>query len=476
MKQIALLLISFFYVPSAAQSALDTVWTISRNSGLEDEAWAVCVDDSNFLYWATFQRENSIKEQFVIYKLNEAGQQIWESKHYGITWWNRAFNIKERGDYVYSVGTGAINGVLNGPIDAVIICYNKTNGDTAWIRNYNQGFGYEEIDGLELADDAIYISGWTKSQGGTAQQDVLLLKMDYSGNFIDTAVWGSPGFDEANGEMVLDDSTIYIAGRWNATGPASLFDGDGLIASFNRNDLSFKDSAIYNGGSFMDDALGLGTDGTYLFAVGYTTNFGNSQQLSIWKYDKQLNLVWDTAWGGAGNEFARGIIQAPDGTMFISGNISSSPSAPTDIFLMKMETNGDILWYKTLTTDSSDLSHNLIEHNGSIYITGNSKSTASGNFDAWLIKTSHLTAISQYVGSSDYSWEASPNPFHNELIFIGLSAEQGNKTPIEVFDITGRKIFYDVPLSARYQLQTTNFLPGVYFIRYGSTTQKFTRY
>ncbi len=476
MKHLLTFLTAFVLCSAAltAQTPPDTLWTIARNGGLEDEAWALCADDSNYLYWATFQKENAIKEQFVIYKLDEAGNQIWESKHYGITWWNRAFAIKEKDDYVYAAGTGAINGVLNGPIDAVIICYRKSDGDTVWIRHYNQGYGYEEIDGLELQPDGIYLSGWTKSAGGAEQQDILLLKMDYNGNFLDTAIWGSPGFDEANGEMVMDDSTIYVAGRWNATGAASLFDGESLIASFNRSDLSFKDSAIYDGGNFMDDALGLGTDGTYLYAVGYSTNFGNSQQMLLLKYDKQLNLIWDTAWGGTGNEFARGIIQAADGTLLIAGNISSAPSAPTDIFLMNITTGGHILWYQTLPTDSIDLSHNIIQHNGYVYITANSKSPGSPHYDAWLLKIGlAVNGINETVnGVSGICLY--PNPVSNQEIEVEVSADLTG-SQIQIFDTKGELVFQSKIQNLKSKISLPSIPSGLYIAKCGPISRKFIK-
>ncbi len=463
---IAIIIFCFsFLLSSFSQGTLDTVWTITRGGNLNDEAWAIASDDSNYLYWATQQQQNGIQEQIIIYKLDENGNQIWESKHYGITWWNRAFNIKERGDYIYAAGTGAINGVLNGPIDAIIICYRKSDGDTVWIRHYNQGFGYEEIDGMELMDDAIYLTGWTKSAGGLAQQDILVLKMDYNGNFLDTAIWGSPGFVEANGEMVIDDSTIYITGRWNSTGATSLFDGDGLMASFNRSDLSFKDSAIYDAGNFMDDALGLGTDGNYLYAVGYSTNFGNSQQMTIWKYDKQLNLIWDTAWGGAGNEFARGIIKMSNGHLLISGNISDAPADPTHIMLMEMDLNGTILWYKTIGTDSADACHNLIEKNGFIYITGNSKGLNHPNNDAWLLKVGNLFSNIEEQENSNLKLQIFPNPVGEEFNIGNLQLTLNTDNRICIYDETGREIYSSTVSSPVLKINSYSWSSGIYFLK-----------
>ena len=112
----------------------------------------------------------------------------------------------------------------------IILALDLQDGSVVWETTYDQGYGYEEVDGLVADGDEIYVSGWTTSQENG--NDVGLLKLDRQGTILWSRSWGSPGWDQADGQMAVDDEYIYISGRYN--GKDYLSGGYGLLACFSK--------------------------------------------------------------------------------------------------------------------------------------------------------------------------------------------------------------------------------------------------
>ncbi|MDZ7821591.1 MAG: hypothetical protein U5N26_07125 [Candidatus Marinimicrobia bacterium] len=59
-----------------------------------------------------------------------------------------------------------------------------------------------------------------------------------------------------------------------------------------------------------------------------------------------------------------------------------------DIWLIKTDENGDMLWTKTYGGTNSDIGHSIIQtDNSGFIIVGYTQSYGAGNKDIWLIKT-----------------------------------------------------------------------------------------
>jgi len=307
-----------------------------------------------------------------------------------------------------------------------------------WDTTWDQGYGYEEIDGLVIKDDGIYVAGWT--EGETTQMDVVLHKLDFNGNFLWTQIWGSNGFDQSDGHMVVDDSVIYIAGRYN--GINEIFGGDALLAAFDRVDGNYKWHTTW-GGSAMDDALGMAGDDDYLYQVGITGSF-TGNKIFILKYDKAGVLQWDTLWGDSGAEKARAITVGDDGYIYIGVNTSSYGAGSDDIALLKCSPDGDPLWYKTWGGAQAEAVHDIVVRNGFAYLTGSTVSYSSNIFpDALLLKAPiDLQSISVEHNPDNqqlHLYQNFPNP-SSDITTISFSIPQDAFVTLKVVDLLGREI------------------------------------
>ena len=103
---------------------------------------------------------------------------------------------------------------------------------------------------------------------------------------------------------------------------------------------------------------------------------------------------------------------------------------------------------------------------------------ANGNYTVYVKNTSGCVVQQNVVVSgveelriTNYELRIFPNPASDEFTVYSLQFEN-KKTQLEIFDVTGRKIFEAVPQSSIFNLQSSIFSNGIYFFKVGNTTRK----
>jgi hypothetical protein len=358
-----------------------SLWYRLRGGEKLDQGWGVDVDSEHNIYFATYQQApGKLFTDMVIYKFSPNGDELWQA-HWGGKYQEKAFVVRVHEPYVFVGGTTytSANDLYAG--DMVILALKSDTGDLVWDYEWGQGFGYEEVDGLVVDGESIYISGWTT--GEKTSCDIGVLKLNMNGQLEWVSTWGSDGWDEADGQMVVDDQFIYVAGRYNAN--SILTGGKALVAKFNKSDGKYVSHVTWGGAQF-NDALGLGSDGVYLYAVGLTLSYGSNGQIFLLKYDKDLNLIWEQIWGGKNGETARALGIDPQGNILIAGQTDSYGNGGNDIVLLQYSPQGHLNWYKTWGGTASEGALDIVMDEWIGYIAANTKSFGSGQDDALLIK------------------------------------------------------------------------------------------
>ena len=126
------------------------------------------------------------------------------------------------------------------------------------------------------------------------------------------------------------------------------------------------------------------SDGGFLF-IGYTWSFGNEQQVYAIKTDHHGNLEWEKSYGGTMWEVGSSVVELNEGGYAITG-FSNSPgisSGNTDVLLLKINSNGDIIWLKAYGNNeypNHERGNDLVELNdGSMMIVGSRDRYTSGS-------------------------------------------------------------------------------------------------
>lgn len=130
------------------------------------------------------------------------------------------------------------------------------------------------------------------------------------------------------------------------------------------------------------------------------TNARGSYDFWVIKNDEDGTLLWENSFGGTGIEIAQDIAKTVDGGYVITGNTFSNDTdvvdnkGESDIWLIKINDEGGLVWQKTFGGSAFDAAESVtLSKDGGFIIIGNSKSNDkdasdnAGENDIWLIKT-----------------------------------------------------------------------------------------
>jgi len=367
--------------PSEGQDSvmvIQPVWNITRGGPRADEGWGVAVDDEGNVYLAGFDRISHATADVFLRKFTPEGVELWHT-YWGGAFDDEAFIVTVEDDFVY-VGGRTFKSFLLTSADMFVLKFDASNGSLMWSRTWDGGNGYDEVDGLVVDGNSLYLAGWTT--GASTQIDIAVLRYDVDGTFIWSRSWGTAGVDEANGQIAVDENYIYVAGHYNAL-PLG-FGGDAVLVAFNKTDGDYAWHTTW-GGDGLDDAFGMAMDSVFIYSVGITNSFGGDL-IFLLKYDKRGSLVWNVTWGGEGSELARSVAASDDSVyIFVAGNTMSFGEGDFDVVLLVYDQAGNLILSETWGGPMLDQSHGMAMDGPLIYVAGETRSYGAGAEDAFLL-------------------------------------------------------------------------------------------
>ncbi|GEM_PF-1869571 len=133
------------------------------------------------------------------------------------------------------------------------------------------------------------------------------------------------------------------------------------------------------------------TDRGYLIA-GYTRSFGvGGADVYLIKTDSLGDTIWTKTYGGINDDFGRSVKETFDGGYIIGGYTYSFGVPGSDVYLLKTDSLGNVLWTKTFGGDSIDKAYSIdVTFDKGYIIAGYTNSFGSGNLDVYVIKTDSL--------------------------------------------------------------------------------------
>ena len=214
--------------------------------------------------------------------------------------------------------------------------------------------------------------------------------------------YGGTNWDQAFSVHQTSDGGYIVAGYTNSFG-AGVYDFFLIKTDANGNIIWAK---TY-GGTDDDRAYSVQqtSDGGYIVA-GYTNSFGEgSRDIFLIKTDANGNIIWAKTYGGTGNEWPSSAQQTSDGGYIVAGLTGSFGAGSADAFLIKTDANGNIQWAKTYGGADHDEAYSIQQTSDGGYIVAVwTRSFGAGNFDFFLIKTDangNIIWSKTYGGASD---------------------------------------------------------------------------
>ena len=384
---------------------------------------------------------------------------------------NSIIHTKDNGILVagptYSGATDDKTDTSRGSYDYLVVKYDLDYNEL-WQKTIGGDASDYLFDAIELSDGSYLLGGYSASEisgdktivpiGGI---DYWVVKLSPTGDIIWQNVYGGEGGDLVNSMLELNDGSIILCGTSSSnTSGTKTEDSKGgydyWIVKIDANGNQIWDKTI--GSSAYDKYPEIVKDNNEdLYIVGYTTgnisgdktenNYDNSQDIWVVKIDTDGNILWDKTIGSNETEYTA-LAVYNSGYIYIAsksdGEIGGLKTEPnynstggyTDIWLIKMDLQGNIIWDKTIGGTRGDLPSSIsVIDDATLLLCNNSGSETSGDKsednigwgDHWLVKidTSGQIIWDKTIGGLEEDWAAQAIVVNENQFIIGGNSKSG---------------------------------------------------
>jgi hypothetical protein len=287
---------------------------------------------------------------------------------------------------------------------------------------WSKTFGGSEDDRgndiLQTKDGGFAILGYSTSSnldvpGNAGSQDFWMIKLDANGTISWSKTFGYLGADFGTTLLQTADNSYLITGVLDVTASGgqgnsrnSQRHAGGDIWAIKLSENGDLQWSKYFGGSFTDAPFGIVETEDHNFIIAGSSdsadvdisNNNGSYDFWVLKITSNGSLLWERSFGGSEIDEARAITATNDGNFIIVGDTRSADKdvsnnhGAADVWIIKMNTDGNLIWEKTIGGSSFDVARSVAraQDNGFI-ISGSSRSlnegfTNQGQNDALLLK------------------------------------------------------------------------------------------
>lgn len=292
---------------------------------------------------------------------------------------------------------------------------------------------------------------WAKSFGGTSQDRCHTIAVDPSNNvLVGGGFAGSVDFDPNNGTFALTTPLSYDYDAF-----ISKLDSNGNLVWAKKVGSSPGSDEIYS--ITVDHQGNIYALGNFRGTVDFDPNAGvynltemgfGSGDMFLLKLNAAGDFVYAKQFGGNGVELGRSIALDSAGNIYFTGEVNSAMSGSTilttdfdpgpgvtpvssitglngDVFVCKLDSNGNLLWVKTMGGNGPDDAKSIaVDVNGNVYTTGIFRATAdfdpssavfnlvNPNVNRWDVFVSKLDTNGNFVWAKSFG-----NPTQDDYAF-----------------------------------------------------------
>ena len=484
----------------------DWLWAKQAGGISGDKGYSIAVDAYGNSYITGYFRESATFGTTTLTSSSDYGSDIFVAKmdiNGNWLWAKQAGGTDYHGGYGIAVdanGNSYVTGYFSGSAtfgtttltssgyEDIFVAKLDINGNWLWAK---QAGGTSSDIGYGIAVDAYgnsYVTGYFKSSScsfgtitltSSGYEDIFVAKLDINGNWLWAKQAGGTSEDggtsiavDANGNSYVTGSfkesanfgttTLTSSGSWDIFVAKIDHNGNWLWAKQaggTDNDGGISIAVDDNGNSYV-------TGGFYGSSCSFSTiTLINSSieysDIFVAKIDYNGNWLWAKQAGGTGYDAGYGIAVDTNGNSYVTGEFDGSAtfgtttftsSGGSDIFVAKLDSNGNWLWAKQAGGTDDDYGKGIaVDNNGNSYVTGYFWSSAT-------FGTTTLTSSSDYgsdifvtklgeVNSIDLPDIISfngirsiyPNPF-NPLTTIDYEISMPADVKIEVYNNRGQLV------------------------------------
>ena len=260
----------------------------------------------------------------------------------------------------------------------------SNKGDKVWHKAYGDpALENTAADLTEVIGDSGYAFIGTARDAGSGNQDIILVRIDADGNEIWSKTYGDARKESGVGVFSVEDGFILAA---NVREFENSPDTDIYLFRTDAVGDTIWTKSIGDAGSAEHVHEIIPTSDGKFVVVGAAQN---QAKHFIAKFDTDGNESWRRTFGEGGSNELNDVIEIEDGFLVAVGYSEVGPF-DFNVFLTKMDADGNIIWQKKVGSDESlDVAEGLAytQENGFIITGWNTRGLGAGFSDLSLIST-----------------------------------------------------------------------------------------
>ncbi len=278
-------------------------------------------------------------------------------------------------------------------------------GQNTWVKTYG---GSESEGGCSItytSDGGYIVTGYTYSNNGDfngmnkGSGDIFVMKLNSFGEVEWEITLGGELYEQGYSITTTNDGGYIISGftysnNGDFSGMNNGFHDIFVIKLNTTGKVQWKKTF---GGNLPDGSKSLVTtkdNGYILTGFSYSNNNDfngmnkGSSDVFVIKLNFDGDLIWKKTFGGSEDDSGNSIITTNDGGFVITGNTYSNnlnfnlkKNDSSDIFVMKIDSDGDILWNKILGGSGNELGNSITSTSDDGYVLTGTTSSNDGDFN-----------------------------------------------------------------------------------------------
>jgi len=463
------ILIAIFLLCFISLLSLHAQWAKTYGGTGEDEAYSIQqTSDGGYIVAGMTKSFGEEEGDVWIIKIGPGGNIQWQ-KTYGENYWDAAYAIAQTYDGGY-----VMSGALDGEGWGIWVLKLDPEGEVEWQKflkgkDYEFGVAYS----VQQTTDGGYIAAG-EFRYGEVDTDVWILKLAPDGTKEWDKTYGGNDPEHAYTLQQTSDGGLVVAGQ----NDRPLYgEGGGIWVLKLHPSGEIQWQKTY-AGEKEDEARSIQqtNDGGYI-VVGRTSSF-DVGSIDIWvlKLDPEGSMEWQQTIGGEGQDYAQSVQQTFDGGYIVAGTTYSFGNGDGDIWVLKLDKNGDVEWQKTYGGYDKEEAYSILQtYEGGYAIAGFTASYGAGAMDCIVMKLSPNGSVALPCEFENESFatirKTYVNPADTDVIPVdtNISASEPITTPKEsdalVYSLCLGQHTLDLSASSG---GTTDPQPGVYIYYHAS--------
>jgi hypothetical protein len=367
-----------------------------------------------------------------IIKADAFGNLVW-TKTYGGARPDFPYHMLATADGNYFL-IGYSRSYSSGDSDILLMKIDQS-GNQMWMKTYGGNGNDEGRDIIATADGNYLIVGSSNSPS-LADQNANLIKIDPAGNVIWSQLYGGSSDDFGNSVKQCSDGGFIMLGQTYGVG-----NGDAYLVRTDASGVTTWTKTF--GGAQADEGIyiNVNSDNSFIFIIRDSSNAGQDIDTRLTKTDPSGNQIWSKVYGGTKKDTPKMIQPTSDGGYIIAAISRSFGWINPDMWILKCNNGGDTTWTRHYGGVNNEHCYVVREQPDGSYIAIGKTASYGPDLDPMFLKLNSSGTLAVGINELDAianNIRLYPNPTNGNL---KVELKDFKATRITVTNTLGQNIY-----------------------------------